>query len=48
MEELCQEGELTGCGCYTILSPLTVKRKCHHEGNGGIEQEGAKEINGVK
>ena len=27
---------------------LTVKGKCHHEGEGDIEQEGAEEVSGIE
>jgi len=39
-----------GCaGCVGVIRfchHLTVKGKCHHEGEGDIEQEGAEEVNG--
>ena len=44
----CQEGIYGLCRCYTISSPLTFKRKCHHEGDGDIEQEGTEEVVGVQ
>jgi transposase len=28
--------------------PLTIQRKCHHEGDGDIEQEGTNKVDGIK
>ena len=45
---LCQAPPIVGVNVLQFCHHLTVLGKCHHEGDGGIEQERAEEVGGIK